>query len=66
MFAMAGGSLAHARIITNILRSLSNQLQGRDCEPFVTDLRLHIAAAQRLCYESEVDCRGPLSFDSTL
>src|SRR5580698_9838710 len=39
MFAMAGASLAHSRIVRNTMRELSNQLLDRPCEPFSNDMR---------------------------
>jgi len=43
MYAMAGGSLNHARIFRNLLLSLNGQLRGRDCEVAGSDLRLQVS-----------------------
>src|SRR6266404_1420002 len=40
MFAMAGGTYAHSRIIANLLRSLGNRLEGTNCVPNTSELRV--------------------------
>ena len=40
--AMAGGSLNHNRIAGNVYTALDNALEGKSCEPFIGDVRLHI------------------------
>ncbi|MCW3062262.1 MAG: uncharacterized protein JWQ02_4083 [Capsulimonas sp.] len=40
IFAMSGGSRAHSRISGNAYRLLGNQLEGRPCEPFGSDMRV--------------------------
>jgi Uma2 family endonuclease len=42
MFAMAGGSRAHAVIGTNIVVALGQQFKGRQCELYSGNLRLRI------------------------
>lgn len=44
VFAMSGASLSHNRIARNLLRSLENQLEGRDCEVLPADMRLKVPA----------------------
>lgn len=44
MFAMAGTTKNHARIVMNLSRELSARLKGRTCEPFATDLRVKVEA----------------------
>jgi Uma2 family endonuclease len=44
MFAMAGTTKNHARIVMNLSRELSSALKGRKCEPFATDLRVKVQA----------------------
>ena len=44
MYAMAGASPNHARIVTNSVAQLWPQLRGGPCEVFSTDLRLFIKA----------------------
>jgi Uma2 family endonuclease len=43
MFAMAGASLRHALIVSNLVRELSLRLKGRPCGAFSTDLRLQVS-----------------------
>jgi Uma2 family endonuclease len=42
MFAMAGGSLEHSLIATNIAGEFRSRLKGRDCIAFNADLRIKI------------------------
>lgn len=44
MFAMAGTTKNHARIVMNLSRELSSLLKGKKCEPFATDLRVKVQA----------------------
>jgi Uma2 family endonuclease len=50
MFAMAGASPNHSRIVTNASAHLWNQLRGGPCEVFSTDLRLYIEAVRVYTY----------------
>lgn len=42
IFAMSGGSANHNRIIKNLVITLDAALEGKPCETFVTDMRLHV------------------------
>ncbi len=42
VFAMAGATLSHNRIAGNIFARLHQQLEGRECEPFGSDLRVRV------------------------
>jgi Uma2 family endonuclease len=65
MFAMAGTSLAHATIITNLVRELSNRLKSGPCDVFSGDLRLNIPATGLYTYpDVMVVCGGPALTDS--
>jgi len=44
MFAMSGGTPMHSLIATNLARETGNQLKGRPCVLFNSDLRLKISA----------------------
>lgn len=50
VFAMAGGTIAHNRIVRNVLTSLDNFLNGKDCEVFPSDLKIHIEANTLFTY----------------
>ena len=42
VYAMAGGSDNHARIARNITSELHQKLKGNHCEPFGSDMKVHI------------------------
>lgn len=42
--AMAGASRAHNLITSNIARHLGNQLEGRPCETYASDMRVRTAS----------------------
>lgn len=42
VYAMAGGTPAHAAIAANILAALGGQLRGKPCRPYTSDLRVRI------------------------
>jgi Uma2 family endonuclease len=50
VFAMAGGSVEHARIMMNASREISQRLKGKRCEAFGSDLRVHVDAAGLYTY----------------
>lgn len=45
--AMAGGSPLHARLAMRVGRLLGNQLERSPCEPYSSDLKIHIGRAKR-------------------
>jgi Uma2 family endonuclease len=59
MFAMAGASPNHSRIVTNSSAHLWNQLRGGPCEVFATDLRLFIKAVSVYTYPDIMVTCGP-------
>lgn len=63
MFAMAGASPDHSRIVTNASAHLWNQLRGGPCEVFTTDLRLFIKAARVYTYPDIMVTCGPVDGD---
>ena len=42
IFAMSGASISHNRLLKNCLSELGTKLKGKKCEPFGSDLRIHI------------------------
>jgi Uma2 family endonuclease len=62
MFAMAGGSLAHSLIATNLAAEVRHQLKGRPCVPFNSDLRLKVEATELYTYPDLSVVCGPPSF----
>lgn len=62
MFARGGGSPMHSLIATNLAREVGNQLKGRPCLPFNSDLRLKIVATGLYTYPDLSVVCGPLEF----
>ncbi len=50
MFAMAGGTHSHARIITNLARAIGNLLDGKPCYPLTQDMMVKIEATGLMTY----------------
>ncbi|WP_207460700.1 Uma2 family endonuclease [Azospirillum sp. SYSU D00513] len=55
---MAGANRRHDRIASTALRLVGNQLEGRDCQPFTSDIALLIPAGNIRYPDLGVDC-GP-------
>lgn len=58
VFAMAGASLAHNRIVANLLQRLGERLRGRGCEALPSDLRVRLSAT-KFCYPDVTVLCGP-------
>jgi Uma2 family endonuclease len=57
--AMAGADPEHDRITGNIYANLHAQLRGTPCEPFTSDMRVHVPACNRYFYpDVSVACGG--------
>ena len=54
VWAMAGGTAAHALIATNFTGVLRNALQGKPCAPYNSDLRIRISETDRTTYPDAV------------
>ena len=63
VWAMAGGSPEHARIATSIARLLGNQLEGRPCAVFSSDLRVRVQSTGLATYPDVTVVCGQLAFD---
>jgi Uma2 family endonuclease len=50
VFAMAGSTEEHNLIVANLVRELGNQLKGRPCRVYPSDMKVHIAAADLGAY----------------
>jgi len=58
--AMAGAPPAHVRITTNLMRRIGNQLEGKPCEPFDSDMRVMVEACHAVFYPDQtVVCEPP-------
>lgn len=42
IFAMSGASLKHNKVFANVFGELAHRLKGKGCQPFGSDLRIHI------------------------
>ena len=63
VWAMAGGTPEHARIIANVSALLHNALGPRPCDVFSSDLRIRVRAVNRATYpDASVIC-GRVEFD---
>jgi Uma2 family endonuclease len=59
IFAMAGTTIQHNRIAGNIYARLHQLLEGRECEPFGSDLRIRVNAFDLSTYpDVSVVCGG--------
>lgn len=50
VYAMAGTSKSHNRIIGNLLEKLKSHLRGSDCEPFFVDIKVRSEKFNRFYY----------------
>lgn len=65
VYAMAGGSPRHARLAARIARLLGNQLEKSPCEPYSSDLKIHIARVKRTTYgDVVIVCGEPRTSDA--
>ena len=58
IFAMAGASRRHNRIVTNLSSALNVQLQSRPCNNYLSDMRVRIGNAERYVYPDIVATCG--------
>jgi Uma2 family endonuclease len=64
MFAMAGGTLRHSLIGTNLAGEFGNRLQGKSCIAFNADLRIKVEATGLYTYpDLSVICGDPRFVD---
>ncbi len=50
VFAMSGAKLPHVKISVNILATLSLKLKGKKCQPYNSDMRVHIESNTLFTY----------------
>lgn len=62
MFAMAGATRRHNVIAANIARLLGNQLQGRGCDVYQSDMKVYIQTTGRFAYPDVVVVCGERKF----
>ncbi len=63
VFAMSGGSFAHAVIIGNVVTALGLQLRGRDCTVSPNDLRVKVSPTGLYTYPDVVVACGTPRFE---
>ena len=67
LVAMSGASPAHIRITTNLTRLVGNQLEGKSCEPFDSDMRVMAEECNAVFYpDLTVVCNTPHFADTRL
>jgi Uma2 family endonuclease len=67
MFAMAGASVSHNRLVGRLLREFGQKLRNGNCEPFPSDLRVFIKATGLFTYPDVVIvCGEPVLQDGRL
>src|SRR6266487_5535716 len=60
IIAMAGASRSHNLIAGNLYRELGQQLRGRPCEAYISDMRVKVPAADLYTYpDVAVVCGEP-------
>src|SRR5437867_4399511 len=62
VFAMSGGTPLHSQIATNLAAEFRNQLKGKRCVPYNSDLRLKVEATGLITYPDLSVACGPLQF----
>ncbi len=65
IFAMAGASRPHNRIVSNIIRTLDTQLLKRDCNIYPSDMRVKIKKIGKYTYPDVVVTCGKEIFEDT-
>ncbi len=64
VYAMAGGTRSHALLSANVLRLVGNQLVGRPCEAYGSDMKVRIEKANVFRYPDLSALCGPtLTYD---
>ena len=64
IFAMAGASRQHNRIVLNLALALETQLEERDCEVFTSEMRVR-TPTDLFTYPDVVVVCGPARFDDS-
>ena len=59
VYAMSGASLAHNRIVRNLVRHLGNALEGMGCEVLPSDMRVRIDAHRYVYADVTIVCGSP-------
>ncbi len=61
LLAMSGAGQNHNEIFTNLFVELGNQLKGKNCRPYGSDLRMHIPQNTLYTYpDITIYCKNPV------
>ena len=60
IFDMAGGTVEHAGIASNLIRHVGNRLEGKPCKAYGSDLRVRINKSGHYCYADLTIVCGPV------
>ena len=64
IFLMAGAGRRHNRIATNLTRDIATALRGKPCQPYGSDLRIHIPENTLFTYpDITIFCDDPIPSD---
>lgn len=60
LFAMSGAKMTHVKIVMNLSTVLKNKLKGKPCQPYGSDLRIHIPSNTLFTYpDISIICGEP-------
>jgi Uma2 family endonuclease len=60
IFAMSGAKMTHVKMVMNLSRELSNKLDGKPCQPYGNDRRIHIPQNTLFTYpDISIICGAP-------
>jgi Uma2 family endonuclease len=62
VYPMTGGTANHIRIVSNIITQLNNQLDGRPCDVFPTDMKVRLPDSKKFFYPDVVVVCGELQY----
>jgi Uma2 family endonuclease len=65
IIAMAGATYTHVLIVTNLIQSLANRLDGTGCRPLANDLRVRAQRSASYAYPDVAVVCGEPEFDPT-
>ena len=63
MYAMAGATLEHNLLVTNLIRELSQKLREKPCEVYPSDMRVRVTSTTFVYPDVMVICRKPQLLD---
>lgn len=63
IYAMAGGTAAHARVCARLLAQLVPLTDGRGCDAYTSDLRVRVLATGLATYPDAAVVCGPIEYD---